>query len=318
MGFELAIAALAALGFAGLTLWRTRANEARIIAANPPNGQLVAVAGGVVHVRQTGAGRDLVLIHGVLSNLNDFPPALLQSLARDFRVTLMDRPGLGHSTPLGAGAAPEAQAAALAEAAATLGLRDPVVLGHSYGATVALAWALAGAAAPVRPAALVLVSGAVMPARLGLHAAFAMLAARFGRAVLTPLSAAWTPRMALHHVIATTFSPQHAPAGYINDIGARLVLRRASFRANADQITTMPAALERLAPGYSTLTLPIEIVTGTADAVVPHEVHSVALAARLPAARLTLLPGIGHMPQYAAPEALVAAAMRAAALVLPA
>jgi len=56
---------------------------------------------------------------------------------------------------------------------------------------------------------------------------------------------------------------------------------------------------------------------GTADEVVPYEAHSAAAARLIPGARLTPLPGRGHMLHHTAPEAITAAIARAA-LALPA
>jgi pimeloyl-ACP methyl ester carboxylesterase len=318
LGFEPAIAATALLAFVAVTLWRAGRTERRVAAACPPRGRLIATPGGVVHAVQLGAGPDLVLIHGAGSNLNDFPAALLEPLAAQFRITLFDRPGLGHSQPLAGAQDPEAQAAQLAEAAKALGLHRPVVLGHSYGALVALAWALGCAQLPVAPSALVLVSGAMMPAALGLHGIRAMIATRAGRAIAAPLGAAWTSRFAMKHFLRIAFSPQPVPASYAHDLGIRLILRRPSARANAAQAAGIRHAAARLSAAYPGLQLPVEVLHGTADAVVPHAPHAVALSAMLPHAHLTLLPGIGHMPHHAAPQAVIAATLRAAALALPA
>ena len=53
-----------------------------------------------------------------------------------------------------------------------------------------------------------------------------------------------------------------------------------------------------------------EIVTGDSDAIVAPAIHAYALARDIPGARLTVLPGIGHMPHWSAPEAVVAAIER--------
>jgi pimeloyl-ACP methyl ester carboxylesterase len=59
--------------------------------------------------------------------------------------------------------------------------------------------------------------------------------------------------------------------------------------------------------------MPVEIVHGTADDVVPIHIHSEPLANQIPGAVLTRLDGIGHMPHHSAPEAVKAAIHRAAA-----
>ena len=49
------------------------------------------------------------------------------------------------------------------------------------------------------------------------------------------------------------------------------------------------------------------ILTGDADEVVPPEIHASAIAAAVPRAKLVVLPGVGHMVQFAAPEQVVEA-----------
>ena len=56
--------------------------------------------------------------------------------------------------------------------------------------------------------------------------------------------------------------------------------------------------------------MPVEILHGTADAVVPHAAHALPLARQIPGARLTTLEGVGHMPQHAVLPELLAALRR--------
>jgi pimeloyl-ACP methyl ester carboxylesterase len=89
-------------------------------------------------------GDPVVLIHGSASLIQDFVTSgLVDRLAQTRRVIVLDRPGYGHSArPRATVWTPERQAALLIEACAQLGVERPVVLGHSWGTLVALAWAL--------------------------------------------------------------------------------------------------------------------------------------------------------------------------------
>ena len=75
---------------------------------------------------------------------------------------------------------------------------------------------------------------------------------------------------------------------------------------------TLYPQVARQAPHYGRIACPVEIVHGEADALVPHVIHAGPLADRVADARLTLLPGVGHMPHHAAPEKVLAAADRLA------
>ena len=92
-----------------------------------------------VHVESAGAGAPLVLLHGWAMHGGLFGP-LVPGLARRHRVHVVDLPGHGHSPPVEPYTL-EAIVAALRQAFA--GEPQPLTLvGWSFGATVALAWAL--------------------------------------------------------------------------------------------------------------------------------------------------------------------------------
>ncbi len=313
LAVSLLILAAAGMALGGCAAWvDARASSREQVAAQafPPIGQVLAVEGRRIHVHVEGTGPDLVLIHGASGNLRDFTFALSGRLASEFRVIAFDRPGLGWTDALPEGnESPFAQAALLRAAAAQLGLRRPVILGHSYGGAVAMAWALQ---APDEVAALVVLSGATMPWPGELGALYRMTDSAIGEATVVPVLTAFAPLERVDLLVARTFAPQRPPAGYGDYIGAGLALRRASLRANLRQVNALKSHLQAMAPLYPGLDLPVEIVHGDADRVVGAAVHAEPLAALLPEARLTLLPGIGHMPHHADPEAVVAAVRRAA------
>ena len=91
---------------------------------------------------QTGAGPDVVLIHGALMTREDMVLSLFAALGDSFRVTAFDRPGHGESRRVGLTGSPWRQAEAVHAASRALGLQPAVVVGHSHGGAVALAHAL--------------------------------------------------------------------------------------------------------------------------------------------------------------------------------
>jgi len=70
-------------------------------------------------------------------------------------------------------------------------------------------------------------------------------------------------------------------------------------------------AIDVLLREIPTLPLPIELIHGDADTTVPLTIHSQPLSTILPDARLTILPGTGHMPHHAHPDVIIAAIDRA-------
>jgi pimeloyl-ACP methyl ester carboxylesterase len=197
----------------------------------------------------------------------------------------------------------------LQEAAAQLGADRPIVLGHSYGGAVALAWAVTR---PDHIAALVDVAGAAKPWDTGLSTYYRVFSHPVLGPLVIPLLTAFVPDSRVEEAVQEIFMPQEPPAGYMDHIGAGLTLRRHSLRANALQRANLLSEIEALHPRYAEITVPVEIVHGTADTTVGVSIHSEPLAAQIKDAHLTVLDGIGHMPHHSAPEAVIAAIHRAA------
>lgn len=286
------------------------------MAAYPPEGRLVEVDGRRVHALSRGVGPDLVLIHGASGSTRDMSFRFMERLAASYRVTAFDRPGLGYTDVAQGldtvfrrrGESPREQADVLRRAARTLGIRRPIVMGHSYGGAVALAWALGD---PQGTAAVVDVSGVAMPWPGRLDILYRLNGSSFGGATLPPLISAFAPPRAVQTALSAIFAPDPVPDGYAEHFGIGITLRRASIRANARQIGGLRPEIVEMSRQYASLAMPVEIVHGEADVIVPPSIHSLPLSRLAPAARLTMLPGVGHMPHHAVPQQVVAAIDRA-------
>jgi pimeloyl-ACP methyl ester carboxylesterase len=291
---------------AGLTHWRASAREASALAAHPSTGSFVTVDGLRLHYEMTGEGPDLVLIHGASGSLRDLTYGLRDQLTDRYRVTVVDRPGLGHSDPL-----PEvslaAQAKAIKSGLAQIGVTDPVVVGQSYGGAVALAWAFEGG-----PRALVLVGSPSMPWPGRLDPWYRLTSTGIGRALAVPLASAFVPQSYVSAATAGVFTPEPVPQGYEAWLGTPLILRRDTLATNAAQINALRAELVTMVPRYAGLSLPVELVHGSADTIVPLAIHSGPLSDHLPNATLTVIDGAGHMPHHTHSATVIRAIDRAA------
>ena len=315
-----ALKALAAGTVAATGTWavaRRRAETAERLF--PPTGAFVTVDGVRVHYVRRGSGPEVVLIHGASGNLRDFTFDFLDRLTDRFAVTAFDRPGLGYTDRLpqseGAlvteGESPVDQARLLRAAAERLGIERPVVVGHSFGGIVALGWAVADldAPSPASAAAIVSLAGVALPWPGELSRYYQVNGSALG-ALTIPMIAAYVPAKLVRDRIASTFHPQEAPPGYEAHIGARLVLRPESFRANIRQVNSLRPNVVEMEARYPELSLPVELVHGTEDGTVPIHVHARPFAARY-GAHLVELPGVGHMPHHVDPGACEAAIDRA-------
>lgn len=301
-------------GIWGWTQHRAQLREAQAETAYPPEGQFVTVDGtrvhGVVMGCKSGDAPDLVLIHGASGNTRDMTFSLAPRLAEEYRVIVLDRPGLGYTDRInGTGATITQQAALLQKAAAKLGADQPIVLGHSYGGAVALAWAVTR---PDHIAGLVDVSGAAKPWEGGISTYYKVLSNPVLGPAVIPFITAYVDDSRVEDAVREIFTPQEPPEGYLSHIGAGLTLRRHSLRANALQRANLLGEIEALHTRYGEISAPVEILHGTADTTVGLSIHSVPLADQIAAAQFTPLEGIGHMPHHADEDAVVAAIQRAA------
>jgi pimeloyl-ACP methyl ester carboxylesterase len=295
--------------FWGVTLWKAARHEARAQAAYPPLGQFVTVDGVRLHLLQQGTGPDIVLIHGASGNMRDFTMDLVGRLSDRYRVTVLDRPGLGHSDRLDRdGATIFEQADILVRAVAELGVSRPLVLGHSYGGAVALAWATRH---PDATAGLILLAAASNPWEGPLSTYYRVLSHPLGQILAVPVLTAWVPDHVVTDTIAQIFVPQQTPAGYADYIGAGLTLQRRALRENALQRAGILNEVRQMVPDYASLDLAVEILHGDADKTVWASIHSEPLARQIQGANLVIMPGVGHSPHHSEPETVLAAIDRA-------
>jgi pimeloyl-ACP methyl ester carboxylesterase len=258
----------------------------------------VVVDGVPIHYVRLGSGPPVVLIHGASGNLREWTFRAAPKLAERYTIIAFDRPGHGLSGwPGEAGVTLSLQAALLRKALAQLGISRAVLIGHSYGGSVALAWAID---APQSVSGLMLLGAPSQVWPGGLALSTDLLAAP----VLGPALAYALPKLVTEsfatNAAGSVFAPQQAPEGYVEHLGLGLVLQPQSLRINALQLTALKEQIRAMVPHYPELGMPVEILHGTADTTVGLDIHSVPLAAQVPNARLTVLEGVGHMIHHVA------------------
>ena len=293
-----------------VTWWRAAAREAAAEDAYPPEGEFVEVDGHRVHAVVRGEGPDLVLLHGASGSTRDYTFSLMGELAKSFRVIALDRPGLGYTPRLHPkGETLEEQAALLSSAAAQLGANKPIVVGHSFGGAVSLAWAVHH---PDHMSAMVLLAAPSNPWTTPIDPLYRATSSTLGATLLVPLLTAWVPNSYVAGAFDDVFTPQAAPEGYAEHFGPGITLRRNTMIANARQRTHLLSDIKALIPSYGDISVPVEILHGDADKIVGKSIHSDLLVDQIPDAKLTVLSGIGHMPQHTSEPEVIVAIERAA------
>jgi pimeloyl-ACP methyl ester carboxylesterase len=272
----------------------------------PQQGGSIDVADARLNVVDLGprdaAGPPIVMIHGASSNLESMRP-LGDLLAKHHRVILIDRPGHGGSTRDDLkNSTPATQARMIDEALEKLRVSRAIVVVHSLAGALGARLALDF---PRRVAGLVMLAPVAYPWPGGVG--------WYNKVVTTPLIGpllAYTITLPLGLILAqpgarSVFAPQAMPAGFVQDSATPLLLRPREFLANAWELVTLKAAVAQQAPRYGNIKAPVVIITGDTHTTVSPNIHSRRLAAAIPNAKLIVLPGVGHMVQYAAPDVVV-------------
>lgn len=268
---------------------------------NPPGGKFVHVDRVRLHYIDRGIGPTVVLLHGNGTMARDFElSGLIDLLAKDHRVIAFDRPGFGHSErPRNRIWTAEAQADLLWRALYEIAVHRPLIVGHSWGALVALAMALHY---PADTAGLILLSGYYYPSvRRDVMAMFWPAVPVVGdimRYTISPLlGRAMAPAL-----FRTMFAPAPVSARFKHSFPLELAVRPWQIRAAAAEAALMVPQASRLARTYEALSLPVAIVAGQQDNVVDFDRQSHRLAEELPNSILKPIPGAGHMVHHTAPE----------------
>jgi pimeloyl-ACP methyl ester carboxylesterase len=267
-------------------------------------GTHLCAADVIVRYRQAGRGPDILLLHGSPGSIEDWDP-VLDTLAKQFRVTAFDRPGHGFSGGAEIRHTPAENARVARNVMATLGLEHVLVVGHSYGAVTALY--LAAAHAPeVRGVVLV---GARAYPPVDVAPVFRILALpAFGTgfaAVVAPLIG---PGM-IESGVRKSFGPNALPPGFIEP-RAPIYMRPTVSHALAEERTTLAAALDEMRPRYAGIDTPVTLVCGDHDH--PSFEDSERLAREIRGARFAPQADTGHMVQFSRTAELVALITEAA------
>jgi pimeloyl-ACP methyl ester carboxylesterase len=287
---------------------RDRARQAE--RDNPPAGRFVEVDGVRLHYVERGAGEPLVLLHGNGSMVQDFESSgLLDMAAKKYRVIAFDRPGFGHSErPRSTVWTPQAQADLIHAALAKIGVSRAIVLGHSWGASVAVALAQNY---PHAVASLVLASGYYYPSpRADVVFASGPAVPVVGdvmRYTLAPLlgRAMWPI------VLRKIFGPAPTPRKFAG-FPKEMALRPSQIRATAAESALMIPNAIAMRGDYADLKMPVVIISGDDDRLIDVD-QSARLHENIAQSSFHRVRGAGHMVHQTAPAATMAAIDEAAA-----
>ncbi|WUR13426.1 alpha/beta hydrolase [[Empedobacter] haloabium] len=274
-------------------------------ADNPPAGQFVEIDGVKLHYLERGAGPVVVLLHGNGASSLDFElSGLVDMLAQHHRVIAFDRPGFGYSErPRSTIWTPSEQAALLGSALRQLGAEPAYVVGHSWGALVALAMATE---TPRLVKGLVLLGGYYYPSpRLDVALLAGPAVPVVGdlmRFTVSPLLG----RLGWSSFVKRLFSPRE-PAASFARWPKWLSLRPSQLRAAGAESALMIPAAAKLRHRYAEITVPVTIFSGAGDKMVNPAHNAERLHRELLQSQLHTVQDAGHMLHYVAQDEIVRA-----------
>jgi pimeloyl-ACP methyl ester carboxylesterase len=230
----------------------------------------------------------VVLLHGNPGSTQDFD-RIAPSLTRDHRVVAFDRPGHGYSQrPGDDNAKPSAQARLLRGALQQLGVKRPVLVGHSWGGALALIYVLEY---PNDVAGVVLV-GTRAFAQPGhddpLYRLMRTPVVRdvFEHTLLLPVG-----RRTVEQRMARAYAPDHVPPAELAAAQA-LWLRPGQVEATVWDTKNLQQELPFYSGRYVDVRVPVVIIVGDHDEL---SSQSVSLHESIRHSVLKVLPGAGHM-----------------------
>ena len=246
----------------------------------------VEVQGLRIAYEQAGAGPPLLLLHGILTDSRMFAPQLA-GLADSFSLVACDIPGCGQSADPPASWRMPDFADCLAAFITTVGLRNPHVLGVSWGGVLALALCDRH---PTIPARLVLVgayagwAGSLPPEEFERRLTSCLRESELPADRFVP---GWLPGL---------FTPAADPGlvGQVRDM-------MSEFHPDGYRVMAHAVAEADLRPALPRIASPTLVIHGEADARSPVHVGE-KLRDGIPGAILTVIPNAGHLCNLESPE----------------
>ena len=267
----------------------------------PMSGDVMVLEGVPLHYTSGGSGPPVVLVHGANGTWNDFPAELIAELARTHTVIAIDRPGHGWSdAPTGRLGLAE-NAAALTTLLRLLGLTGVTLVGHSYGAAVAMAAAIE---APELIAHVVAVTPCTaLDRRNARYAGAPWVGGPAGLALFHFVS---LPLMPFAQPLrAEAWHPERAPRAW--NASRLFAYVPSQMHASARNFRSLASDMRWLEVNLPRLRARLTVLAGESDRVTPPARHVEWLRRVRPDARISVLRGVGHWLPRVRPTAIVEA-----------
>ena len=272
----------------------------------PPRGDFVDVETAKIHFLtrkkvaniENQGNAPVVLIHGSSGSSADMELAFFDAFPDDIDLYAFDRPGIGWSktklSPLEM-SNPIKQAEAIHMAVKKLKLDKPIIVGHSWGGAVAIAYAkqfgneISGA---------VSLAGVAYPWK-GPYGWYDVLLTTpvfnhiFTRLFLNKMGQLYVPLS-----IKAIFEPEAARGDYRKGAQAEIILRPSTIINNSYYSLNLRRHLKTMSEKYNDIKTPLLIVAGNRDYIVHSKSQSERLHNEVAGSEYILFKGAGHMPHH--------------------
>lgn len=250
---------------------------------------------------EAGSGPVVVMIHGNAGSIDDFDLKAFGLLCRDHRVIALDRPGHGKSERSnGSKSSLTGQTRLIHDAVGQLGVTRPVIVGHSWGGSLALAYAVDF---PNDVSAIVLLAPAAYEDGGGDEFMRGLIKTPVIGDMTLFVGRVFLGKHVLKKELNKAFYPDSVPDEYL-DKAASTWLGHKQAKAFIDDEYSLNKDLNRISKHYHNIKIPVVIVTGDQDKVVVANDNAYRLKKTIAQSQMIELKNTGHQIPQTHPESV--------------
>ena len=266
----------------------------------PKFGKITRLEDAEIHWYDSGQGRPIIMLHGLGGNLRNFTYALTERLDDDFRVIAIDRAGSGwsrRSKPVIATL--QEQARILSEFIEQERIEKPLIVGHSLGGAIALAFALEHRK---QISGLALICPATQPVdRVPDIFRFLNITSPALRFFVAYTFSSFIGILTRKNTFQIAFAPEPISDNFSIEGGGDLALSSRAFIKTSEDLIFALSSAPLLAGREKELDVPTAILFGEQDKILDVKLHGQKFA-ELSGAKLKILNGKGHMLPLTQPD----------------
>ena len=266
----------------------------------PKFGKITRLEDAEIHWYDSGQGRPIIMLHGLGGNLRNFTYALTERLDNDFRVIAIDRAGSGwsrRSKPVIATI--QEQARILSEFIEQERIEKPLIVGHSLGGAIALAFALEHRK---QISGLALICPATQPVdRVPDIFRFLNITSPALRFFVAYTFSSFIGILTRKNTFQIAFAPEPISDNFSIEGGGDLALSSRAFIKTSEDLIFALSSAPLLAGREKELDVPTAILFGEQDKILDVKLHGQKFA-KLSGAKLKILNGKGHMLPLTQPD----------------